>query len=168
MIAVPLAPFGGCKHGVEDSPLGDKVLRAVEYCGQCKEERRHRAREAAKTRKARGTCWSRSFVPHHRQTHRSVPAWLASSVEVFGDWVILNDRLVYSPTRSPVWIVDVNTYRVEELLTVEHLKLLLSGRTGLGIGDEPLFTGASELTIAPWSAIDGGEDLERYGLGGKR
>lgn len=164
MTSVVAAPMGRCKHGTPDMMMQSGILRARGYCTTCKQERRAAAREAAKTRKARGTCWSRSFISDHYQTWTVMPSWLAAKHEEMGDWVIVNDRIVHSPTRSPVWIVDMHTYRVAELLDLDRLKDLLGGRVVLGDGTDPLFCGLSTLTIAPQSAIDGGETLELYGL----
>jgi len=167
-INVVAAPFGACKHGTKDYLSKTGVTRGREFCAMCKKDRRTAAKQAAKTRAANGTCWSRSFIGLHLQTFKFVPAWLSAKHEDRGDWVICNDGMVYSPSRSPVWIVDVQTYRLESLLELERLKELLRGRIVLGNGEAPLFAGLASLTIAPYSAIDGGEDLELYGFGGRR
>lgn len=156
-----------CKHGNQGYPAvkaGDVAVPGRLMCPKCKQERRTAAKNAARTRKANGNEWARSFIERRQQSFRRIPWWLSAKVEADGDWVICNDGMVYSPQRSPVWIVDVQTYRLESLLELERLKELLRGRIILGNGEAPLFQGLASLTIAPYSAIDGGEDLERYGL----
>ena len=153
-----------CKHGTQPLVMSDKTLPARSVCEQCKWERKASAKKAALTRKATGNMWSRAFIIRDPRTFRRIPRWLVAKDEVYGDWVVCNNRIVYTAARSPVWIVDVQTYRMEELLDLDRLKDLLRGRTGLGHGDTPLFSGLAVLTIAPQSAIDEGEDLEEYGL----
>ncbi len=153
-----IGPKKPCRHG------GDPRL-----CRACKGERSAAAKKGAATRKATGTNWGRAEFWDWDQPEASIPDWLACRRTAYGSSgkaiVLTKNGIVHSASKSPVWLVDEQTYFVEELLTRERLAELLRGRIVIGRKATGMWAPFARLTIAPQSAIDTGEDLEPFGLG---
>lgn len=139
-----IGPKRPCRHGVDPS-----------ICHACRADRRA-AKKGAATRFANGTNWGRSEFWPWDQPHASLREWLVRSRSHHGKQAIVLTRngVVFSANKSPVWIVDRETYFVEELVTRERLGELLRGRIVLGSDEPGLWAPFARLTIAPESAIE--------------
>ncbi len=151
-----IGPRRPCRH--HDDPS---------RCGACRTDRRAAAKKGAATRFANGTNWGRAQFWPWDQPHASLLDWLVKARSPNGHcaYVLTRNGVVFSASKSPVWIVDRETYFLEELVTRQRLDEFLRGRIVLGSAEPGLWAPFARLTIAPESAIDAGEELERYGLG---
>lgn len=96
-----------------------------------------------------------------------VPAWMRwkETVDRLA-WLLVRERVIYvrhpeNPARwrSPVWIVYPLSYTLARALTREELRTILQKGWPTDLHQrEP-------ITVAPLWAIEGGEDLDRFGLG---
>jgi hypothetical protein len=168
-----LAPVGSpvlaCKHGTQDIVISNGVLRAKGFCPECIKVRQASARNAAASRAANGTASALCWI-FRRENAAQLPSWLRwPSKWMAQDYcgaeiVMTRDRIVHDPKRSPVWVVGVNTYRLDRLLTLDELKALLRYNESPK-PDAPLLD-SEPVTIAPQWAVESGEDLARFGMSG--